>query len=361
MARYAFRRRAILALIIGLTVCSSVLVAVEPIPLKVLVDNALGGQELSGFMQAITPSGTRALIVWGGIALFVITLTSAALGAVLTWLWAVAGTRTTQDLMIDTFDTLQRRSLAFHSRRPIGDSVDRIVTDGWVGYTVMTALLVTPVTQLFTIAFILLAALRLDAALTVVMLLATPFVAVLASGLGQRIKRRTDVSRAADGAFAGVVHRMVTARPLVRAFSAEAQVQVEYQAHSNSTIAAAERTARARSLAEAVPTVVNVCATVAVVVIGAWRVIGGSLTLGTLLVFVVYTTHLRTGIAALLGTHRTLKETESNIDRLLEVFDSGEVIAERGDPVVLAGPVQGRVSFEDVWFSYEEGVPVLCG
>ena len=361
VARYAFRQRPILALIIGVTIGSSMLVALQPIPLKVVVDNALGGEELSGFMQSITPSGTRALIVWGGLALIAISLTSALLGAWLTWLWALAGTRTAKELMIDTFDALQRRSLAFHSRRPIGDSVDRIVTDGWVGYTVMQALLVTPVTQLFMIAFVTFAALRLDVMLTAVMWLTTPLVVVLAFGLGQRIKSRTDVSRAADGAFAGIVHRMVSARPLVRAFSAEGQMHAEYQAHSESTIAAAERSARARSLAEAVPTVINVLATSAVVVIGAWRVIGGSLTLGTLLAFVVYTANLRGGIAALLSTHRTLKATESNVDRLLEVFESGAVIVEREEPVVLAGPVVGRVGFDDVWFSYEGGVPVLGG
>ena len=164
VARYAFRRKALLALIIGLTLFSSILMAAEPIPLKVVVDNALAGEELSPFMQSITPSSTRGLIVWGGIALVAILGISALLGAVLSWLWAVAGARTAQDLMIDTFDALQRRSLAFHSRRPIGDSIDRIVTDGWVGYAVMQALLVTPVTQLFMIAFVLAAALTLEAA-----------------------------------------------------------------------------------------------------------------------------------------------------------------------------------------------------
>lgn len=361
MGRYAFRRRAVLVLIIGLTLVSSLLAALEPIPLMVMVDNAIGKEELSPLMQSIAPSGTWSLIVWAGISLVAISLTSALLGALQSWLWAVAGTATIRDVMIDTFDALQRRSLAFHARRSVGDSVDRIVTDGWVGYTVMQALLVSPVSQLFTITFVLLAALRLDVVLCVTMLVAAPFVAVTARRLGDRIKSRSDVSRAADGAFAGLVLRMVAAAPLVRAFSAEARVRADYRAQSRSTIAAAELAARARSLAEAVPTTVDVFAAAAVVVIGAWRVIGGSLTLGVLLVFVSYTAQLRVGVGALLNTHRALKAAESNVDRLLEVFESGEVIVEREDPVVLAGPVMGRVSFEDVWFSYGEGPAVLCG
>jgi len=135
----------------------------------------------------------------------------------------------------------------------------------------------------------------------------------------------------------------------------------EYEAQSAATIVAAVRNARARILAEAVPTMANVSAIAVVVVIGSWRVIGGSMTLGTLLVFIAYTSQMRIGVGALLDTHRTLRAAESNVDRLLEVFESGEVIVERPDPVVLEGPVRGRVSFEDVWFSYEEGAPVLCG
>jgi ATP-binding cassette subfamily B protein len=361
VARYSFRRRAILALIVALTVLSSLLAALQPIPLMIIVDNALGGEELSPFLQSIAPSGTSALIVWGGVVLVVISLASALLGALLTWLWAVAGTRTIRDLMVDTFDSLQRRSIAFHSRRPVGDSVDRIVTDGWVGYTVMQALLVTPVSQFFTITFVLLAAVRLEAGLTAVMVLAVPLVVVTARWLGERITSRSDVSRAADGAFAGMVHRMVAATPLVRAFAAEPLMRSDYQAHSAATIVAAENTARVQSLAEAVPVTIYACATAAVVVTGAWMVIGGSMTLGVLLVFIAYTSQLSGGVSALLGTHRALKAAESNVERLLEVFESGEVIVEREDPVVLPGPVRGRVCFEDVWFSYEEGLPVLCG
>jgi len=361
VARYAFRQRGLLALIICVTLCNSLLVVIQPLPLKVVVDNALGGDPVSSTLQTITPTTSRALIVWAGIALVVILLTMALAGALLTLLWAVAGTRSARDLMIDTFDALQRRSLSFHSRRPVGDSIDRIVTDGWVGYTVMQALLVTPITQFFTMSFVVLAALRLDVLLSLVMIVAAPVVAVTARRLGNRIKSRSDISRAADGAFAGVVQRMVTATPLVRTFSAEASMRKEYEAQSAATIVAAVRNARARILAEAVPTMVNVSAIAVVVVIGSWRVIGGSMTLGTLLVFIAYTSQMRIGVGALLDTHRTLRAAESNVDRLLEVFESGEVIVERPDPVVLEGPVRGRVSFEDVWFSYEEGAPVLCG
>jgi ATP-binding cassette, subfamily B, bacterial len=147
----------------------------------------------------------------------------------------------------------------------------------------------------------------------------------------------------------------------VRAFAAEPLMRSDYQAHSAATIVAAENTARVQSLAEAVPVTIYACATAAVVVTGAWMVIGGSMTLGVLLVFIAYTSQLSGGVSALLGTHRALKAAESNVERLLEVFESGEVIVEREDPVVLPGPVRGRVCFEDVWFSYEEGLPVLCG
>ncbi|MDH4147418.1 MAG: ABC transporter transmembrane domain-containing protein, partial [Acidimicrobiia bacterium] len=334
-ARYAFRPKGLLAAIVGATLLRSLLGALGPLPLKVLVDNAIGGAALPAWMQPFAPGSARRLVLWSAGAFVGISVASALLGSLTSWLWTVAGMRTVRDLMVDTFDALQHRSLAFHAARSTGDSVDRIVTDGWVGYTIMQALLVTPITETFSIAVVLAAAMRLNLALSAVMVAASVVATVVGFAAGGALKARADENRAVDGAFAGEVHTLVVATPLVRAHRAEALAFAAYGRASSRAISAAVTTAVARRVAEAVPAVVDALGVAVVLGFGATLVNRGELTLGALLVFLAYATKLRASVAALLATDRSLRAAEANIDRLVEVLEGGGVLVERAVPVGL--------------------------
>ena len=100
---YAARRRGFFIFILALTLLASALVALQPWPMKLLVDHVLGPKALPGWLQAAfnsvgispKPSLLLATIALGGLALFAL---SSALEIGLTWAWTVAGRRMVYDV-----------------------------------------------------------------------------------------------------------------------------------------------------------------------------------------------------------------------------------------------------------------------
>src|SRR5262249_27353995 len=137
---YAARRRGFFLFILALTVAAAALMALHPWPLK-LVTDILYKEPLPAWLQSIakflgiplTPASLVGALALAGLVLFAL---SSALEIGLTWSWTVAGRRMVYDLAEELFARLQRRSLPFHSRNPVGDSISRITVDSWSVYQV---------------------------------------------------------------------------------------------------------------------------------------------------------------------------------------------------------------------------------
>ena len=113
--------------IIGvLTVISAGVSALMPWPLKLLVDYALGDQTLPGnvvgaFKGVGLEPNAFLLIFAAGAASFALFALNTALNWGLTWNWAVSGYRMMYDLAADISARLQRLSLLYHGKHPVGD------------------------------------------------------------------------------------------------------------------------------------------------------------------------------------------------------------------------------------------------
>ena len=66
------------------------------------------------------------------------------------------------DLAGDLFARLQRLSLLFHGKTPVGDSLSRLSGDTWCVYTVVEGMLVAPIQHVLTLALVGTVAWRLD-------------------------------------------------------------------------------------------------------------------------------------------------------------------------------------------------------
>jgi ATP-binding cassette subfamily B protein/subfamily B ATP-binding cassette protein MsbA len=93
------------------------------------------------------------------------------------------------------------------------------------------------------------------------------------------------------------------------------------------------------------------------------RVIAGTLTIGSLLVFLAYLRSLQSACQGLMGIYGKLKSAEASVDRVLEVLDSSESVVEVAGAAPLAPPAagngHGHVRLENVTFGYQQGRPVL--
>src|SRR5438552_4679857 len=131
---YARRQRTTFILIVVLTLGAAGLSALQPWPMKLLIDHVLGTVPLPQVLRnslhffSLEPTGSAllAVIVLSGLALFAL---NSAVEAALTWSWTKAGRRMVYDLAEEIFARLQRRSLLYHQRTSVGDVMGRVTVD----------------------------------------------------------------------------------------------------------------------------------------------------------------------------------------------------------------------------------------
>ncbi len=115
-------------LIAAATMFSTIFALAQPWPMKIVVDNVLGGHALTeplagaiSFLPGVdTPQGLLAWTVAAGLLLFMV---NSVLDVILTFSWIRFGQRMVFDVAADLFARLQSRSLAFHSRNSVGDAM----------------------------------------------------------------------------------------------------------------------------------------------------------------------------------------------------------------------------------------------
>jgi len=361
---YVLRERRSLLLILALTAGSALAAALQPWPLKILFDWALGGlappPPLRPWLAAVGAVGApgRMIGVAAAAALAVFALQS-ALDAGLTWAWSAAGQRMVYSLAADLFRRLQRLSLLFHSRRSVGDSLSRLTGDAWCLHTVADGLLIGPLNNLFTLATLGAVAWRLDPAMAALSVGMAPVLGATAFWFGRRLKRRGAASREAQSRLVSFVHQTMTSLPVVSAFGAEWRNRRQFGRLAASTTAAAQRQTVLRGAYGLVNGLITAAGAALLIYVGGRRVLEHALPLGSLLVLLGYLRSLQGAAQGLMGIYGTLKSVEASVDRVIEVLDCPEEVREPERPTPLPIPARGHVRLENVTFGYEPGRPVL--
>ena len=364
---YIRRQWRALTAILLLTLVGAAVTALMPWPLKILVDYALGDaalpipvkNALENFSLTVTPF---MLIVAASAASLCLFLLSSALDVSLTWIWSVTGQRMVYDLASALFHRLQRLSLVFHSKNPVGDSLSRLTTDSWCVYTAAQALLVTPVRNLFILVMIGTVAWQMNPDLALLSLLLSPILAVSAVYFGSRLRQRARKSREAQSGVMAFVHQTLTTLPAVQAFATERRNRSLFRRLSKDAVSLSQRSVLLRDSYGFINGLTMTAGAAIVLYAGGQGVISGTLSVGSLLVFVAYLQSLQRAMESLLNTYGNLKTAEAGMDRVLDVLDAEQDVQDAPGAVEITahpGAKTGRISFENVTFGYEPGRAVL--
>jgi ATP-binding cassette subfamily B protein len=364
LVRYSLRQWRSLSLVVVGTIGFVVTAAAQPWPLKVLVDNALGGEAVPGALRRLldvfgaepTPA---VLVVSAGVASLLLFVLNALLNVLVQWGWTVAGQRMVYDLASDLFHKLQRLSLLFHGRREVGDSLSRLSGDTYAVYTLTDSLLITPIHQLLTLATVGYAAWLLDPQLALVTMAAGPVMTVTSRYFGRQLKQRARWNREARARLLGFVHQTLTSMPIVHAYSAEDRNVDRFRALSDDAVASSQGSVITTLGFSQVNGFIGTVGTATVTYLGAVRVLEGSLSLGSLLVLLAYLRTLQFNAQSLLDTYGTLRAASAAVDRVLEVLEEPEEVVDRATARALPERARGALHVDHVTFGYEPGRPAI--
>jgi ATP-binding cassette, subfamily B, bacterial len=350
--------RGSLSLASGLILVETLLDLARPWPLKVAVDNAIGGRPLGGplaVLDGLGPAGLAAVAAVAGIGLVGV---GALVGYLITYLTAATAERVGADLRQAVFGRMLRLGLPFHDRHRSGDLVTRLTGDVSRVEDSMVAWFTVLVPEVLTLAGMVVVVLALDLTLGLAALAVAPPLALVVALRRRRIRAVQRASRDADAMLASEATEVLRNVRVVQAFTREREAAGGFSGRSRGAVRAALAAMDLEARWSPIADLLLAAGGGLVLWLGVTAVTSGRMTLGTLLVVLAYLSSLYGPIRALARLARTLARGAASRERILEVLDSAEVVPEAVDPLP-AGPPRHGLALRGVWFAYTEGSPVL--
>jgi ATP-binding cassette subfamily B protein len=264
------------------------------------------------------------------------------------------------DIRNSLYSRLIRLSYGFYDRHQTGQLMSRATVDlqgvrFFLGYGlifffqhILTIVSVTAVLFVYQWELALVAV----AITPVLIVLAYRYSHVSHPTLREVQQKLADVATVAEENIVGV--------HVVKAFAQEPQEQEKFRRRSEDVFDQTVIANRQRAFYVPLISFVPLLAQGAVLLVGARMVAHGTLSLGSFVAFMVYVTMLVMPLRSLGMWIGLAQRATASGERIFQVIDEPEDIAERPGAVELP-PGPGRVRFEGVSFEYAPGRPVLEG
>jgi ATP-binding cassette, subfamily B, multidrug efflux pump len=302
---------------------------------------------------------------WAGLNLIIavylaVLLLAFLLQYVQVYIMQLSGQRAMFDIRVGLFSHLQKMSLSFFNRNPLGRIVTRVVNDVETLNEMFTQGIVVAVGDLLTLIAIVTAMLSLDARLallTFLVVLPLLYVTKLYRDLARDAFRNI---RANTARLNSCIQENVAGMSTVQIFNRQAENFKRFD-----RINKENRDEQLKSLiyyAVYFP-LIEVFSAIAIGIIiwrGGGEAIQGRIQLGVLVAFIQYVQRFFQPIKDFSEKYNILQAAMASSERIFTLLDTPEEIP--NPPRAVAGPeVKGEVEFQDVWFSYNAEGPVLKG
>ena len=335
-----------------------------PVPLKIAVDTVVGSQPLPPLLRTLLPdpeTHTKLLLlgVAAGLLVSVAFLTHLqALGSYV--LRTHTGEWLTLHFRALLFRHVQRLAFAFHDARGTADTIYRIQYDApsvqWLTIHGAIPLL----TSAITLLSMLYVTARLDWQLALVAMSIIPFLMAIPKIYDCRMRGQYTSVKELESSSLGIVHEVLTALRVVKAFGREDHEQERFVAQSTAGMGARMRLAFAESAFGLLSNVITAIGTALVLYIGVRSVLSSRLTLGELLMIIAYLTQLYGPLNAIGDKIISLQPYVASIKRAFELLDEVPDVAERPHARPLKRAT-GAIEFRGVGFAYDRENLVLDG
>jgi ATP-binding cassette, subfamily B, bacterial len=328
----------------------------KPWPLKIVVDNVLGGHTVG--WPILDGLRTGGLLAVACVALVGIYALLGALSVTSNYATISVGQRMVNDFRSELYAHLQRLSLAFHSRRTVGDLLYRLTADTFAIQTLTMNGFFPIISSTVMLAGMLIVMMRLDWVLTLIALGVVPALFLSIVGMSRQVTTLATDSRVKESALWAVAQRTMGAIRVIQAFTTEEDEHRRFVRSSTESLDANLRLYTFQTVYASFVNVLIACGTAAVLWFGARHVLAGQLSIGEVLVFASYLASLYAPISSLTQTWGLVQGARVGAERVFEILDTAPDLAD-GPRDLPRDEVHGAVTFEAVEFGYEPSRPVL--
>ena len=261
------------------------------------------------------------------------------------------GGRFIVSLRTEFFAHLHDLSLAFFDRERLGDVMSRVTDDVEEIEDLMLSGVASAVSYFFQLLFFTAALFYLDWQLALVSLFVVPLFWLAARHFSRKIKRAAREERRRSGSIGAVAEESLSNAALVQAYNRKDEEVARFHRENEGSFAAQMAATRLSSLFSPLINMIELAGVVVVVAFGAYQLSRGNLTVGGLLVFLVFLGQLYGPIRGVSSLLNSFYSASAGAERIIEFLDEEPSVTERAGAVDL-GRAEGRVEFDGVSFGY---------
>lgn len=334
-------------------ISSSVLQLAQPYLMKLAIDR---------FIPAADLGGMNRIALW----YFLILIGSFILEFSQTWLLQNTGQRIMFDMRMEIYAHLQRLDLRFYDRNPVGRLMTRVTTDVDVINDMFTSGVVSVFGDVFTLAGIMIVMLSMNWKLALVAFAVLPLIFLITQWFRRNVRESYRTVRRLIARINAYLQEHITGMATVQLFRREARTLRRFD-----EINEEHRRANVDSIfyyAVFYPAIELVGALAAALTIwyGGRSVLQGTLTLGSLVAFLLYSQRFFRPISDMSEKFNILQAAMASSERIFKLLDERVAIQNPPDAALARrsaereGGWRGHITFDHVWFAYnvpETGEP----
>ena len=253
---------------------------------------------------------------------------------------ARVGQKIMAEFRVRLFRHLESLSLSFFTKRRTGEILSRLTNDVGTIQTISTTVPVDMAKQVVVLLGAVGILIYMNWKLCLMILTILPFVILTAKLFGKKLKSLSTAVQDRMADISTILEEVVSGVRIVKSFVREEYEANRFKETVDQTLELALK--KAWVFAVFIPVITFLTL----------------MTPGDLVAFVLYGGILMGPFSSFARLFSQLKEVQGATQRVFEILDLEPRISDNGQAIVLP-PVKGRVTFQQVGFSYEPGNPVL--
>ncbi len=344
LVRYVRPQRAAVVAALALLVAGGLLALVGPWLTQQALDVAIPRRD-----------GRLLLLLTGAFVLAL--LVDFVQGYAQTVLTTRVGQRVMHDLRTGLFDHLQRLSIPYFDRHPVGRLITRVTSDVETLNELFSSGLIAVFGDLFALGAIMAAMLLMDWRLALVAFAVIPLVWLVAVLFRRRVRDAFREIRARLARLNSFTQEHLSGMRVVQLFGREEAVAAQFDVVNRDHLRAHLRSITIYAVFLPIIEVLTAVALASLLWYGGLRSLGGTLTVGVLAAFIQLTRRFFQPLQDLSEKFNLVQSAMASSERIFALLDTPVEVAEPAAPVPLPRPVRGEVRFEGVWFRYRADGP----
>jgi len=327
----------------------------EPWPIKIVVDNIQQSHKLpgrlGGVITGVFGQNHYAVLNFAVAAVAVIAIVGAVSSYFEKYLTTSVSQWVGHDLRRTLYQHIQWLSLAEHDESRTGDLITRVTSDIEVVQDFINSALLGILVNVITLVGMVGVMFYLNWRFTLIALSVSPVLFLVVYYYTRRIKRASRAVRKKESELLSLVEEVLTSIRVVKAFAREEYEQKRFESESLENVEAGLQARSVKAKLAPVVTVIVAIGTCLVLWYGARLALVGQLTIGTLIVFLLYLGKMYKPMRDLSKMTDTVSKAVVGYERIQEVLGIESRVQD--EPGARKAPkFKGQIEFAQVTFNY---------